>query len=82
MGEIKKFSFESALMPIVKVTYQGKPLSLKFYNEHPEIHQLYPTKQYFMKQLYLPLLECSRKTNTQQLLEISENAVIINGVAQ
>ena len=25
-------------LPTVKITYQGKPLSDKYYNEHPEIH--------------------------------------------
>jgi hypothetical protein len=29
-------------LPTVKITYQEKPLSEKYYNEHPEIQQMYP----------------------------------------
>jgi hypothetical protein len=69
-------------LPTVKITYQGKPLSDKYYNEHPEIHQLYPTKEAFMTKLYLPVLQMVKETNTEQVLEISENSIKINGVSQ
>ena len=69
-------------LPTVKITYQGKPLSDKYYNEHPEIHPLYPTKEAFMTKLYLPLLQMVKETNTEQILEISENSIKINGISQ
>ncbi len=69
-------------LPTVIITYQGKPLSDKYYNEHPEIHPLYPTKEAFMTKLYLPLLQMVKETNTEQILEISENSIKINGVSQ
>jgi hypothetical protein len=69
-------------LPTVKITYQGKPLSDKYYNEHPEIHQLYPTKEAFMTKLYLPVLHKVQETNTEQVLEISENSIKINGISQ
>ena len=64
------------------ITYQGKPLSNKYFNEHPEIHPMYPTKVEFMTNLYLPLLHKVQETNTEQILEISENSIKINGVSQ
>ena len=66
-------------IPIVKVTYQGKVLTEKFYNQHPEIHHLYPTKEEFISKYYKPLFETLKKTNTEQILEISENSIKING---
>jgi len=70
------------LLPTVIITYQEKPLSDKYYKEHPEIHQLYPTKEEFMTKLYLPVLQKVQETNTEQVLEISENSIKINGVSQ
>ena len=69
-------------LPTVIITYQGKPLSDKYYNEHPEIHPMYPTKEEFMNKLYLPVLHKVQETNTEQILEISENSIKINGVSQ
>ena len=69
-------------LPTVKITYQGKPLSDKYYNAHPEIQKMYPTKEVFMAKLYLPLLHKVQETNTEQILEISENSIKINGVSQ
>ena len=66
--------------PIVKVTYKGKPLGKKEFEEHPEIHALYPSKEVFMQKLYLPLLQRAQETNTEQFLEVSENSIKINGV--
>ena len=70
------------LLPTVIITYQGKPLSDKYFNEHPEIHLMYPTKEEFMNKLYLPVLQKVQETNTEQVLEISENSIKINGVSQ
>ena len=69
-------------LPTVKITYQGKNLSEKYYNDHPKIQQIYPTKEVFMAKLYLPLLHKVQETNTEQILEISENSIKINGVSQ
>ena len=69
-------------LPTVKITYQGKPLSDKYYNEHPEIHPLYPTKEAFMTKLYLPVLQKVQEKNAEQVLEISENSIKINGISQ
>ena len=87
---IRKFVAESnfseeikrALMECIGYEIQGKPLSDKYYNEHPEIQQMYPTKEVFMTKLYLPLLHKVQETNTEQILEISENSIKINGVSQ
>ncbi len=57
----------------VKVTYMGKNISEKFLAEHPEIHSLYPSKNFFMNSLYLPLLEKAKDLNSEQMLEITEN---------
>ena len=69
-------------LPTVIITYQGKPLSDKYYKEHPEIHPMYPSKEEFMIKLYLPLLHKVQETNTEQVLEISENSIKINGVSK
>jgi hypothetical protein len=69
-------------LPTVKITYQGKPLSAKYYNEHPEIQHLYPNREVFMTKHYLPVLHKLQETNSEQLLEISENSIKINGVPQ
>jgi hypothetical protein len=69
-------------LPTVKITYQGKPLSDKYYNTHPEIQKMYPTKEVFMAKLYLLLLDKLQETNTEQILEIAENSIKINGVSQ
>jgi hypothetical protein len=66
-------------LPIVKITFNGQPLSKKVYDERPEIHHLYPTKEVFMERLYLPLLKKAQESNTEQLLEISEHSIKING---
>ena len=63
----------------VVTTYQGVPLTKAYYDNHPEIHHLYPSPQVFLTQLYLPLLEKVTSTHEPQLLEISENRVAING---
>lgn len=65
--------------PTVIVTYNGKPLSKKEYDEHPEIHHLYPSTDVFIKKIYLPLLQKTQETNTVQVLEISEHSIKING---
>lgn len=64
----------------IKITHQGKPFSENYYNNHPEIHYLYPTQEVFMSKLYFPLLQKAKETNAEQLLEISEEAIKINGV--
>lgn len=69
-----------ALFPVVKITYKGKPLSQKEYDERPEIHHMYPSKEAFMQQLYLPLLQKTQETNSEQFIEISENSIKINGI--
>jgi len=69
-------------LPTVKITYQGKPLSEKYFSEHPEIQPLYPSKEVFMNQLYIPLLQAAQESGTEQILEISEKGIIINGVLQ
>lgn len=69
-------------LPTVKITYQGKPLSEKYFSEHPEIQHLYPSKEVFMNQLYIPLLQAAQESGTEQILEISEKGIIINGVLQ
>ena len=68
--------------PVITITFEGKPLSEKFYEEHPEIHHLYPSKEEFMTTLYLPLLQRMQENGEQQVLEISENSIKINGVEQ
>lgn len=72
----------SKINPSVSITYQGSPLTEQFYLEHPEIHHMYPTKEEFMKLLYIPLLKISQDTNIEQVLEISEHSIKINGVKQ
>ena len=66
----------------VKITYLNKPLSKKFFEEHKEIHHLYPTQEAFMQELYLPLLKKAQETMTIQVLEVSENTIKINGLKQ
>ena len=66
--------------PTVRITYKGNPLTRRQYDENPEIHHLYPSRETFMQILYLPLLQKARDTNTEQLLEVSENSIKINGV--
>jgi hypothetical protein len=68
--------------PSVFITYQGSPLTEQFYNAHPEIHHLYPAKEVFMERLYIPLLKKLQETNVEQVLEISEHSIRINGVEQ
>ena len=43
---------------------------------------MYPTKEAFMTKFYLPVLQMVKETNTEQILEISENSIKINGVSQ
>jgi hypothetical protein len=69
-------------LPTVQVTYKGKPLSEKYFSEHPEIQLLYPSKEVFMSQLYIPLLQAAQESGKEQILEISENTIKINGVLQ
>jgi hypothetical protein len=67
-------------LPTVKITFQGNPITLKYFNEHPEIQHMYPTKEQFMTLLYIPLLHKMQQMGTTELLEISENAIQINGI--
>lgn len=69
-------------IPKVKVTYEGKPLTERYFREHPEIHHLYPTREIFMTRIYLPLLQRVQETREDQVLEISENEIKFNGVEQ
>lgn len=64
----------------IKITYQGAPLTEKFYNNHPEIHGLYPSKEKFMNEIYLPLLKKSTNDNTHFNIEISEHGVEIKKI--
>ena len=64
----------------IKVYYQGQILTDRFYNEHPEIHSLYPSKEKFMEEIYLPLLKKAHETGQEQTVDISEKGIIINGV--
>jgi hypothetical protein len=66
----------------IVVTYQSKPLTEKFFQEHPEIHDLYPSKEKFMNEIYLPLLKKAEETQTAYQVEISENSITVNGVVQ
>ena len=45
-------------------------------------HCVLYTKEEFMIKLYLPVLHKVQETNTEQVLEISENSIKINGVSQ
>ena len=65
--------------PILKITYQGKTLTLRYFDENPEIHHLYTSKDEFTTKLYMPHLKIGEETNKQQVLEISENEIKING---
>jgi hypothetical protein len=64
---------------IVTTTYKGKPLTLRYFNEHPEIHPLYPPSEVFINKLYIPLLDKAQETNIEQRLEITEDWVKVNG---
>jgi len=64
----------------VQVTYMGQKLTKRFYYEHPEIHPLYPTGAVFIEKIYAPLLNKANVTQEHQNVEISENAVLINGL--
>ena len=66
----------------INTTYQGAPLTEKFFNEHPEIHELFPSKEKFMNEIYLPLLKKAEKTKTEFIVEISESGIFINGIMQ
>ena len=74
-----KLKSMKALFPIVKITYKGKPLGQKEYDEHPEIHHMYPSKEAFMQKIYLPILQKALETNSEQFIEISEKSIKING---
>jgi hypothetical protein len=64
----------------IKIIYQGQILTERYFNEHPEIHSLYPSKTKFMEEVYLPLLKTAQETGQKQDIEISENGMLINGV--
>ena len=66
----------------IVVTYQSKILTEKFFQEHPEIHALYPSKEKFIHEIYLPLLKKAEETQTVYQVEISENGIAFNGVMQ
>jgi hypothetical protein len=59
----------------IKITYQGAPLTEKYFNEHPEIHGLYPSKEKFMNEIYLPLIKKAEELNTEYIVEISESGI-------
>lgn len=77
VNEINKTTMYT--LPIVTVTHQGKPLSLKMLSENPELGKLYPSPQDFMEKLYLPSLKKLRETGEAQLIEITEHGITING---
>ena len=62
----------------VRIIYKGKRLSKKFYDEHEEIHKLYPSQKTF-NELYRSLINDIQRGGTNQLLEISENSIKVNG---
>ena len=62
------------------MTYKGVPLTMRTYNEHPEIHHLYPTPTVFMEKIYRPQLKWAEETGRVPVIEIEENSVKINGV--
>lgn len=62
----------------VKITFKGNPLGKKFYDEHSKIHHLYPSQAAF-SQLYQTLYSRTQEEGKEQLLEISENAIWVNG---
>jgi hypothetical protein len=66
----------------INTTYQGAPLTEKFFNEHPEIHELFPSKDKFMNEIYLPLLKKAEESKTEYVVEISEAGISINGIMQ
>ena len=66
---------------IIIIKYKGEPLTLRYYNEHREIHIMYPTSEVFTQKLYVPLFEKEEATNEKQVLEISENLILINEIA-
>ena len=63
----------------VHVTYRGKPLTQKYFNEHSELQKLYPSKEVFLNKLYIPLFQKAKETQSEQILEISEDSIKING---
>ena len=63
----------------VIVTYKGERLTLRKYTETPEIQPLYPSKEDFINKIYAPLLNKARETNTNQVLQITEHVITING---
>ena len=69
------------LAPRVIVTYQGRPLTDAYYRAHPEIHERYPTPDDFMKRIYRPAMERAGGRREEVLIEISENGVLIDGMA-
>jgi hypothetical protein len=66
----------------INTTYQGAPLTEKFFNEHPEIHELFPSNDKFMNEIYLPLLKKAEDSKTEYVVEISEAGISINEVVQ
>ena len=67
-------------IPIVKVSYKGNALSARYFDEHPEIQHLYPSKEVFKSQIYLPILKRCMETGEVHTIEISENGVMIDQV--
>ncbi len=68
--------------PTVAVTYKGKTLTQRYFDEHPEIHNLYPSRADFLSKFYIHLVNKGKETHTEQFLEIAENSVKINGILQ
>lgn len=66
-------------LPKVSVTFQNKPLSQRYFDQHPEIHHLYPSRAVFKDKIYGPSLEKAMNLGLDQVIEISEGVVRVNG---
>ncbi len=66
-------------LPKVIVTFQNKPVSQRFFDQHPEIHHLYPSSADFKDRIYGPALDKAIKFGLGQVIEISEGEVRLNG---
>jgi hypothetical protein len=66
-------------LPKVSVTFQSKPLSQRYFDQHPEIHHLYPSSADFKDKIYGPALDKALKFSLDQVIEISEGVVRVNG---
>jgi hypothetical protein len=66
-------------IPKVTVTYKGQALTYQFFDEHPEIHHMYPSRKNFISHLYKLLLDKAQISSEKQVIEISENLILVNG---